>query len=56
MTAALLLERTASYSSLESLINVVYLTCALVFVKEQLGWSKTFARVSRLERVRSISL
>lgn len=25
-------------------------------VKEQLGWSKTLARVSRLERVRSISL
>lgn len=31
-------------------------TCPLLCVKEQLGWSKTLASVSRLDSVRSISL
>lgn len=40
----------------KNIIYSLYCTCALRGVKEQLGWSKTLARVSRLERVRSISL
>lgn len=39
-----------------AMLHGLHRTCFLVCVREQLGWSNTLARVSRLERVTSISL